>query len=90
MNNENNGKITLAVIKNDLEYIKMKQRETDEKIANLANSIERKFCDHDERIREMEIRMADLKPLKGLVYGVLTALISTAVLYSIFFFATQR
>lgn len=86
MTEENNGRITLAVLKNDLEHIKRKQWETDEKLDKLVEKIDKRLDEQDERIRKAEMSIADLKPLRGLVYTVLTALVSTAVLYSIFFF----
>lgn len=89
MAEENNGRITLAIIKNDLEHIKHKQEETDKKLDKLAEKLESRLDEQEERIRENEMCIANLKPLKSLVYGVLTALISTAVLYSIFFFSAR-
>ena len=89
MPEENNGRVTLAVLKNDLEHIKQKQEEQDKKLDRLVEKFESRFDEQEERIRTNEMHIANLKPLKSLVYGVLTALVSTAVLYSIFFFTNR-
>jgi len=72
-----NGKVTLAVLKNDIEHMRKELQEIKQEINTILRN-------HEERLREVEICAENLKPLKGLVYSLITAVATTSVLYSIF------